>query len=48
MKRWGSLVGASIVTLLLWLPGTAAALFHFAEIDEIMTSYGGDPNVQFV
>jgi len=48
MKRLGSLVGAGIVTLMLWLPGTARALFHFAVIDEIMTSYGGDPNVQFV
>ncbi len=33
---------------LLWVPQRAQALFHFAVIDEIMTSYGGDPNVQFV
>jgi hypothetical protein len=34
--------------LLLALPGPAAALFHFSVIDEVMTSYKGDPNVQFV
>ena len=26
----------------------AKALFHLAVIDEILTSYGGDPNVQFI
>ena len=34
--------------LLLWVPQRASGAFHFAVIDEIMTSYGGDPNVQFV
>ena len=29
-------------------PRSAQAIFHFAEIDEVMTSYGGDANVQFV
>ncbi len=38
---WGALV-------LLWWPKGAPAAFHFSVIDEIMTSYGGDPNVQFV
>jgi hypothetical protein len=26
----------------------AGALFHFVVIDEVMTSHGGDPNVQFI
>jgi hypothetical protein len=29
-------------------PGPAHGLFHLAEIHEVMTSYGGDPTVQFV
>jgi hypothetical protein len=29
-------------------PRPAAALFHIAVINEVMTSYDGDPNVQFV
>ncbi len=29
-------------------PRPAAALFHLAVIDEVMTSYGGDADVQFV
>ncbi len=37
-----------LALLLLWVPQRAGAAFHFAVIDEIMTSYGGDPNVQFV
>jgi hypothetical protein len=27
---------------------SAKALFHLALLDEVMTSYGGDPNVQFI
>jgi hypothetical protein len=34
--------------LLLALPRPAVALFHFSVIDEVMTSYDGDPNAQFV
>jgi hypothetical protein len=37
---------ASLLVVVLPLP--AAALFHFSVIDEVMTSYDGDPNVQFV
>ena len=33
---------------LLAAPQPARALFHIAVIDEVMTSYDGDPNVQFV
>ena len=33
---------------LLALPLPASAAFHFSVIDEVMTSYDGDPNVQFV
>ena len=29
-------------------PRDSEALFHLAVIDEVMTSYGGDPDVQFV
>jgi hypothetical protein len=29
-------------------PRPAAALFHFSHISEVMTSWDGDPNVQFV
>lgn len=29
-------------------PQPAAALFHIAHIDEVMTSYAGDPDAQFV
>ena len=39
----------SVVGLvLLALPQAASALFHLSLIDEVMTSYGGDPTVQFV
>ncbi len=39
---------AAAFLLLLLGPGSAHALFDLAVIDEVMTSYGGDPNVQFV
>ena len=29
-------------------PRTTDAVFHFSGIDEVMTSYDGDPTVQFV
>jgi hypothetical protein len=45
MKRFRLALAA---LLLLALPGPAAALFHFSVIDEVMTSYDGDPDVQFV
>jgi hypothetical protein len=38
-----------LATLLaLSVPRATSALFHFAVIDEVMTSYGGDAGVQFV
>jgi hypothetical protein len=41
---------AVLVAVLALLCGARAshALFHFAVIDEVLTSYGGDPNAQFV
>ena len=42
-------VGASLALLAcLATPHPARALFHVAVIGEVMTSYDGDPNVQFV
>src|SRR5262245_59106574 len=32
----------------LCLARTAGAVFHVAVIDEVLTSYNGDPNVQFI
>ena len=48
MKRLSSLIWICGVLILLSAPRPAYAIFHLMEIDEIMTSYGGDPNVQFV
>ncbi len=48
MKRLGSLMWAFGLLTLFSAARPAHALFHFAVIDEVMTSYGGDPNVQFV
>ncbi len=48
MKRLGSLILVCSVLILLSAPRPAHAIFHFMVIDEIMTSYDGDPNVQFV
>ncbi len=48
MKYLGSLLLACILLVLVSAPRPSHAIFHFSAIDEIMTSYGGDPNVQFV
>ena len=48
MKRLGSLICICGVLILLSAPRPAHADFHLMVIDEIMTSYDGDPNVQFV
>ena len=48
MKHLGSLLLACTLLVLVSAPRPSHAAFHFAVIDEIMTSYGGDPNIQFV
>ncbi len=48
MKRLSSVISICGVLILLSAPRAAHAIFHLMVIDEIMTSYGGDPNVQFV
>ncbi len=48
MKRLGSSILVCGALILLSAPRPAHAFFHFMVIDEIMTSYDGDPNVQFV
>jgi len=44
-RRLAYVIG--VLAAVLWV-GPANALFHLAVIDEVMTSYGGDPNVQFI
>jgi len=39
---------AALAVLAGSVPATGHAAFHIAVIDEVMTSYGGDPTVQFV
>ena len=48
MRRPVSLLSLCVALLALSTPRTSSAAFHIAEIDEIMTSYSGDPNVQFL
>ncbi len=48
MKHLGSLLLACTLLVLVSAPRPSHAIFHMAVIDEIMTSYDGDPNVQFV
>lgn len=48
MKRLGNLILVCSALILLSTPRPAHAIFHLMVIDEVMTSYGGDPNVQFV
>ena len=36
------------VSVMLACATSAQAVFHVSDIDEVLTSYGGDPNVQFV
>ena len=47
MKRRGGLALVAVLGVL-WLVRASSALFHIAVIDEVMTSYGGDPSVQFI
>jgi hypothetical protein len=48
MNRHCGLASVCILIIALALPRASPAVFHLAVIDEIMTSYDGDPNVQFV
>ncbi len=48
MKRIGSLISVCSAVILLSAPRPAHAIFHLMVIDEIMTSYDSDPDVQFV
>ena len=48
MKRLGSLILVGSAVILLSAPRPAHAIFHLMEIHEVMTNYGGDPNIQFV
>ncbi len=41
-------VSVAVLAAVLVLPRSSQALFHSAVIDEVMTSYGGNANVQFV
>jgi hypothetical protein len=44
---WGAILILALV-MTLHAPAPARAIFHLAVIDEVMTSYGGNANVQFV
>lgn len=48
-NRWGR-IGSWSVAAGIWLAlaGQAQALFHAALIDEVLSSYDGDPEVQFI
>ncbi len=46
MRRTCTAIAAALAVLC--LARSSSALFHLALLDEVMTSYGGDPNVQFV
>jgi cysteine-rich repeat protein len=49
MGRSRVALGALACAAIVWsVPRPARATFHLAEINEFMTSYGGDPNAQFV
>ena len=48
MKRKELRVPSLAALLLALHVQPALALFHLAVIDEVMTSYDGDPEVQFV
>ncbi|MEE8550163.1 MAG: hypothetical protein V3T08_02795 [Gemmatimonadota bacterium] len=48
MKRIGCLIWVCSALILLSAPRPAHAIFHLMVIDEVMTSYDGDPDVQFV
>ena len=43
-----SFVLASFLLVIAGSPAPAGSLFHFAVIDEFMTSYADDPDIQFV
>ena len=40
--------GLIVGLFVLCLAHAASAVFHVAVIDEVLTSYGGDQNVQFI
>jgi hypothetical protein len=44
--RWLAVI--TVVAAVLLHAGRAPAVYHLAVIDEVMTSYNGDPNVQFI
>ena len=48
MKRIQYLIWVCTLLALVSVPRSSHAIFHLAVIDEIMTSHGGDPNLQFV
>ncbi len=48
MKRTGSLLWVCTALFLLTPARPSHAVFHLMVIEEVMTSYGGDPSVQFV
>jgi len=47
MSRRG-LSAAMLGWAIFMAPGSSYGAFHLAVIDEVMTSYGGDPSVQFI
>ena len=46
--RRGPLTALAFAIAIAIAPTPAGALFHIAHIDEVMTSYAGDPDAQFV
>jgi len=48
MRNAGRVAVAVVVAAAMFYAERAQALFHAAVIDEVMTSYGGDPTVQFI
>jgi len=48
MRHAGRLALIAGIATILFTAERAPALFHAAVIDEVMTSYGGDANVQFI
>src|SRR5215813_13995536 len=48
MRHAGRLALIAGIATILFTAERVPALFHAAVIDEVMTSYGGDPTVQFI
>src|SRR5215468_728467 len=48
MRHAGRLALIAGIATIVFTAERAPALFHAAVIDEVMTSYGGDANVQFI